>query len=76
MKPRHPGRAASTCDVEDTDKATVTLGPAAVGPTDIGPSLANTGAPRGSLGLLALAILLITSGAAVLGLRRVRSRTA
>ncbi len=70
------GQGASSCDVEGTDKATVTLGPAAVGPTDIGPSLADTGAPRGSLGLLALAILLITSGAAVLGVRRVRSRTA
>ena len=60
----------STCDTRDTSTATVTLGP-----DEIGPSLANTGAPRGSLGLLALSLLLITSGAAVLGLRRARSTT-
>ncbi len=70
------GQRASTCDTQDTSSATVTLGPPAVGPTDLGPSLADTGAPRGSLGLLALSVLLITSGAAVLGVRRVRSRTA
>jgi hypothetical protein len=62
---------ASTCDTKGTSTATVTLGPAA-----IGPSLADTGAPRGSLGLLALSLLLITSGAAVLGVRQVRSRAA
>ena len=49
------GQRASTCDTQDTSSATVTLGPNA-----LGPSLADTGAPRGALGLLALGLLLAT----------------